>query len=288
MERVSEVMAVQQEGRDRSALLHDVWRQAGDRGWLPGSSTRVAIQVGQAHRSQVVVDTARSLAGYLARERPVVGIEVFDSRGDEWGSLRTRDLVREDSVRIVGVALPRGVTIPSAWYESLFLVTITGVGADWAARLCGVLSAQAEVLHRLANPSDPEALWYEAHRLAASNLAVACGDEGGGWWAIGADEVAVDQALAMAAGVPSERLPCLRALARHEVPLAARVVGTLPSLQAAAAPAAGAVALAAGRHLRASGRRLREDVAGLRRNLHRVPLALKRRLAALRRRRQGA
>src|SRR5262245_6586369 len=272
----------------RSALT-ELWKDVAARGWCPPSGSRILVQVAGAHRGARVVETARSLVAFLVADCGASTIEVTGGcLGDGWAPARIRDLAAEASFAVAGVALPRGVIVPSAWFQDLHVVTIAGVGPDRRARMAGVLGAQAEVLTSFGNPRDPEALTFEAHRLAASDLAIACGDERGGWWVAGSDDVGVDLALAEAAGASPKDMPWLRSLARHEVLPNVRVDGSLPTLRSSIAPWPPAAALVVARSGRAVARGLIEDARALRRNLGKVPHALARRLAAVRRRGRAA
>lgn len=283
------VLAVRRGGRERADALRALWREVIERGWIPAGVSHVAIRVSSAERSALAVETARALVACLVVSRPGARIDILDA-GDlgEWAALRVRDLATEPAFRVVGIALPRGVAVPAAWFEPGLLVTIAGVGPDRDARITGALHAQAEVLAALGNPRDLEALVYEAHHLGGSDVSVDCGEQDGDWWAASPSDIAVDQAVAQAAGIDPERMPWLRALARHEIAPAIDVQGELPTLRAVPGSAAVARMRAIGRSAARSVRRLRGDAAALHRNLHKIPHAFARRFAALRRRWQAA
>ncbi len=250
--------------------LSALWPEADRRGWLHAEGRPVVIQVARSHRTPAVTETARTLAGLLAERS--AGCRI--------------DPPLDRAFRVVGVALPRGVAVPASWFEPIFLVTVCGVGPDAVGRLAGPLAAQAEPLAAL-DPRAPFAdLVYEAHRLGASDLVVACGE---GWCALGPSDVALEQALAAAAGVAWEELPYLLAIARHEiVPAPAAVTGELPDLRECLGAAWRARIAAAAAAVRGTTRNLADDVAALRRNLGRVPHAIRRRLPARARRRRAA
>jgi len=262
--RMSAVLATSRGG------LGALWPEADRRGWLHAEGRPVVIQVARRHRTPAVTETARALAGLLAERS--TGCRI--------------DPPLDQAFRVVGVALPRGVAVPASWFEPMFLVTVFGVGPDAFGRLAGPLAAQAEPLAAL-DPRAPFAdLVYEAHRLGASDLVVACGE---GWCALGPSDVALEQALAAAAGVAWEALPYLRTIARHEiVPAPAAVTGELPDLRACLGAAWRARVAAAAATVRGKARGVADDVAALQRNLGRVPHAVRRRLPALARRRRAA
>src|SRR5262249_4640707 len=186
----------------------------------------------------------------------------------------------------IGVRGPRGagVRVPELGFEPFFLVTVAAVHPDRRWRIGGVLQAQAEVLTSL-NPGAPAGLLLaEAHRLGASDLAIACGVQGtrGDWWIVGPSDVLVEGAVARAAGLDPRELPGVRAIARHEVLASWEAEQDAPDLRGVASGALAAAMLAAGERSAAAGRRTVEDVGLAARNLRKVPQALRRRLAARR------
>lgn len=250
--------------------LTALWPEAARRGWLQANGRAVVIQVGRRHRTAAVTETARMLAGVLAERSAGARI----------------DPPHDGTVRVVGVAMPRGVTVPKLWFEPVFLVTVCGVGPDGFGRLAGPLVAQSEALAALNPHASPPALVYEAHRLAASDLVVACGE---GWCALATSDVALEQALAGAAGIAWEELPYLRTIARHELlPPPGRLAGELPDLRRHLGPAWRAQLAAVAAAVRGTARGIAEDVVAVRRNLGRIPHAVRRRLPARLRRRRAA
>ena len=217
------VLGFQGGSGDRQGLLDRMWGRVAAAGWVPDHAARVVIVVGQGHRGPLITATARSLARFLTVSRPGITVETVElEAGEESCSGRRLEFGPEGAVRIRGVAMSRGVRIPSFWFESVFLVTICGVGPDPLFRLGAVLQAQSEILHLLGNRGRPAALAYEAHRLGGSDLAVACGSvdrrrpDSEAWWVLGPRDVDVERAVAAAAGVEAEDLPLLREIARHE------------------------------------------------------------------------
>jgi hypothetical protein len=268
-------------------VLSSLWQRVAELGWLPVATPRIVIQIGQAWRSPIVEETARSLIEFLGNHVDVA-IDVLDAAaaGDRWGRARVRNVAAEDTLDLSADAMRGALTVPRLWFESFSLVTITGAGPSAASRISCVLDAQADPLRRLGNPPVREALIYEAHRLAGSDLAVACGHVGKDdpasrrWWAVSASDVAVDQAVASEAGIEQPDVRDVRALARHElVAPPPEMLGNLPRLRGHAAPpwqmrvAAVRTTALACRHV------LSHDLAMLRSNLHRVPGFLRRRRA---------
>ncbi|HLK10811.1 MAG TPA: hypothetical protein VKW76_05485 [Candidatus Binatia bacterium] len=250
--------------------LAELLQEADRRGWLRTEGRAAVIQVARRHRTAAVIETARALAGFLAERSPGCRI----------------DPPAERTLRVAGVAMSRGVAVPALWFEPIFLVTVCGVGADGFGRLAGPLAAQAEALAALDGRAGAADCVYEAHRLAASDLVVACGE---GWCALSPSDVALEQALAAAAGLAWARVPYFRALVRHELVAEPEPVGgELPDLRACVGSAWRARLAAAAAAARATARGVADDAAAFRRNLRRIPHAVRRRLPALSRRRSAA
>jgi hypothetical protein len=234
-----------------------------------------------------VTETVRSLIAFLTARDTDVMIEVLDlsAHDNEWESLPVRRIVPEDALCISGLALPQALRIPALWFESYFMVTITEPCPYSAGRLSGVLDAQAEPLRYLGNPQIPEALVYEAHRLAPSDLSVSCGYADWGdstserWWAVSLNDVAVDQIVARAAGVEPNTLPNICAIARHEVfALAPELYGSLPNLCGYASPAWRARISAVRSKVSTFWHTTAHDLSMLHHNIHRIPQFVRRRL----------
>lgn len=281
------VLAWAEEPLPRAGALRALWRRIADLGWLEPRPSHVVIQVTRRRRSPVVGETALSLVDFLRDRLPGSRLEVIDPGGGmdtmqiERG--RVRRLADEGVLAVAAVALPGEVTVPELWFESCFLVTVAEVGPDEAGGFAAILDAQADPLRELGNPPIDAALLYEAHRLSASDLAVACGGGEQGapvWWIAGSSDIAVDRAIAAAAGLDAQEVFSLRALARHEVlPPPPRVMGTLPRLARPATYASRVLTRALAARVRAARHMLAHDLAMLRANLNRVPGFVRRRLA---------
>lgn len=259
--------------------LSALWPRVDTLGWLPDKQVPVLIQVGQAHRSPIVVETARSLAGFLA-DRLQGRVTVVDPRDnvDAW-QLPFSDSFGAPSLQLAGIVASDPLTVPRFWFIPHFLVTVTGAGPKPASRISAVLDAQAEMLRYLGN-NQFEALTYEAHRLAASDLAVVCGRaDRAKWWVVGPDDVAVERVVARAAGIDPDKLPWLRVLASHELldPMP-DVLGSLPVLRGFAAWRWPATVYGHGSRVTAALRCVARDLRRARRNVRKVPGFLIRRL----------
>lgn len=282
-------------GWEKSAKLQqevcrDLWRQVEDLGWLRGLAPRLVIQIGQTGRSAIVLETARSFVTFLAERVPDIVLAVLDpaAQRSDWGSVPVRDVAVEDTVCIAGVTAPDGLVIPALWFESYFLVTIAAVGTPFFGRLSSVLEAQAEPLRRLCNPHPLERLIYEAHRLAQSDLVVACGyahqhhPTSACWWMVSPSDIAVEQVVAGAAGIAPEAHPSLRAIARHEVCTPTpQLCGHLPLLYGYAPPVWQARLHAMWLQMHAWWHVVVHDLRMLRRNVPRLPHIMYRRLVRL-------
>ena len=173
-------------------------------------------------------------------------------------------------------------------------MSVTQLGADIRYRRQG--SAQGisvgsqplpfhaqQVFGALGNAQAPRDLVWEAHRLGASDLCVACGSAartGVAWWVASPSDVALDQAIAAAAGLDTTELPALAALARHEVlPSPPEVRGSLPPLSRYVGAAWRSRMHTAAADVRAFGASAIHDIRMLRRNLGKIPGFVRRRLA---------
>jgi hypothetical protein len=267
------VVVCRTEGAEgRRAALGALWRELETPGWRAGEGP-IVIQVSPLGDVALALETARSLAAFLEARGCRVELD-----GDETAA--------QEPLRIAGLTPPGELVVPRRWFEPHLLVTVAAVVPSAAGRVAGVLAAQAEVLRGLGNPHAEGDLVYEAHRLAASDLAIACGHADAddpaspAWWLAGTSDVAVERAVASAAGLSPDALPSLRVLARHEVlPEAAAVRGTLPVLHGVLAPAWRSRGAAAAARLRASRAALTRDARMLRRNLYKIPGFVRRRLA---------
>lgn len=284
------------DAREPQERLEAFWSRLENEGWLGfrGPHNRVVLQIARAGRSAAVVAMGRSLAARIARLVPGIVVEIVDAMGSakDWGSLRVRRIAQEESFRVAGVAVTQGVRIPALWLESYALVTVTGVSPSTTSRVASVLEAQAEPLFELGNTGAAAALVYEAHRLAASDLAVVCCESDGTMpraCAASPDDVALEHAVLTAAGVVAIDAPHVRELLRHEIaPPAPHVDGTLPALRAFAMPRRTAERAALGARVRASGHALAHDMRNLQGNLHKIPAFVRRRVQTWRSQRSAS
>jgi hypothetical protein len=279
------LLTLEQDGQDRVARLRDLGGRMRDLGWLDGAVTRAVLHIGSSGRSPLAVETAGAVAAALRAYVPDAHLEILDlaEPATERYGLPAITLDRDDTVVVRG---PRGVAVhvPRLWFEPFFLVTVATVHPDRRWRIGGILPAQAEILARL-NPGAPAGvLLAEAHRLGASDLAIACGTHPvtGDWWIASPSDVLVEGAVARAAGLDPRELPGIRAIARHELLASWEAEQTAPDLRGVATGAVAAAILAAQERSAAAGRRTFEDVGLVTRNLRKVPQALRRRLAARR------
>lgn len=274
-------------------LLSELWEQIEELGWFDHEAPRALVQIGQGCRSSLALETVRSLASFLRERVPQVPVHVVDAaaRAGDWDGFELYDLATNEALCIAAVAAKRGLRVPTLWLESSFLITVAGAHPDPATRLAAVLDAQADPLRILGNHYTPEVLTYEAHRLAASNLSIACGFANWGdpaserWWAASPNDVAVDQVIATMAGADYLELPLLRSLTRHETfATRAELRGSLPFLTAYLAPIWATRAAAACSRLRAFGHGVGDDLVTARRTVRKMPDFIRRRLAARKRR----
>ena len=277
------LMVLEQGGQARATRLRDLVGRIAAFGWLDGATSRAVVHVGSCGRSGLAVETARALAAALRERAPGRRIDAVDAAASrsEWNGFGRLSIDRADAVVVRG---PRGVAlhVPKLWFEPFFLITVAAVRPDRRWRIGGVLQAQAEILGDL-NPGAPTGLLLsEAHRLGASDLAVACGTHAGtgDWWVASPSDVLAEGAVARAAGIDPRDLPGVRTIARHELVASWEAVHTSPDLRGVAAGSFGATVLAAREQGIAAGRRTIEDVGLIARNLRKVPQALRRRLSA--------
>ena len=271
------LLIASQGGQPVSAALHDTVEQIAALGWLNvGACARTLLHVAARGRSPLVEETARALAAHLRGRVAVDQAAVLDlaDSTNEWEGLPRLALSPGAAVSVRG---RRGIAVkvPPQYFESWFVITVATVHADPRWRVSGVLAAQAEVLEHL-DPGAPRAqLLVEAHRLAASDLAVACGTTGEGeaWWAFSPSDLLVESAIAGAAGIAPRDLPSIRAIAQHELVDG----GELPGVDAGPMLAE---MLAVREQGRAAVWRAREDLHRIMRTLRKVPHALRRRIAA--------
>jgi exopolysaccharide biosynthesis WecB/TagA/CpsF family protein len=274
-------------GGGRSTSLEALLEDAGAAGWLPRGD-RIVVQLAGRVRSADLVDCARSLVGFLRQRLPKARIDVLDPTGDadEWRAFGARRIEAGRGLGVRGIAVPE-LRVPELWFQSYSMVTVVAPHPSPAARMAGALEAQAGALHDLGNAHDGAALAYEAHRLAASDLVIACGRTRFGdcasepWWAVSPSDVLLDHAVAGAAGITPSRLPSVQAVARQErlpeLPVAAP---RLPRLTGYAAPPL-VVALTRFRaRLSAAAHGLGRDARMAVHNAGKIPGYVRRRLAS--------
>jgi hypothetical protein len=277
------LLTVAQEGAPRGATVRNVLAQAASLGWLDGATGRAVLHVGAIGRMTLAVETAQALAALLRERAPSLRLEILDPAedGGEWNGFPRLAVDRHETVQVQG---PRGITVrvPLLWFESFFLVTVASVHPDRRWRIAGVLQAQAEILAYLNPGMASGVLLAEAHRLGASDLAIACGSHptDGDWWVASPNDVLVEGSVARAAGIDPRHLPSIRTIARHELLESWEATMAGPELSDLARGAAAASVLAAREHGATAVRRTLEDARLISRNLRKVPQALRRRLAA--------
>lgn len=274
-------------GEGRSASLESLLENAGGAGWLPRGD-RIVVQVAGRGRSADLVACAQVLVRFLRQRLPKARIDVLDLSGgpNDWRALGARRIEAGRGLGVRGIAVPE-LRVPELWFQSYSLVTVMTPQPSPAARLAGALDAQAEALRAVGNRHDGAALAYEAHRLAASDLVIACGRARFGdaaaapWWAISPSDVMLDQVVARAAGIAPWRLPSVRAVARQErLPECAAPVPHLPALTGYAAPAFVVALARSAARLTAGVRELTRDARMARRNVGKIPGFVRRRLAS--------
>jgi hypothetical protein len=236
---------------------------------LPAESDVVVVQAGPAGAPAIVARTADAIVAAAARRWPQARVLRAPAAGE--------------TVRLGSPVLPGGVRVPASWLGSFTSITVSGVVADAGLRMAAVLAAQAGPL-LAANPGAPStALAYEAHRLGASDLCIACGNhpDGRAWWLAGSD-LALETALAAAAGIDPRRLPAIAFLLRHETVTLAPVTvpAVVPSLAGQIAPAWRARLAGVRAAARAGANRLSEDARLAVANIYRTPEFLRRRLSS--------
>lgn len=259
------------------------WNRLTEIGFLP-EHPRLVVQVGSGRPSRLTWETLHDLARHYARHRPETRVQVLAPPWApvDWSALAAEPIATDEVVVVEGLAAAE-LAVPRLWFESFALITLVEPRPDARRSLHAVLAAQAEPLRRAGNRHPAGALAIEAHRLAPSDLAVACGRHAGdaAWWAASASDVSVECALAAACGLAPDGMPALRALARYEVLRPGDVLGRpLPRTGLPLAARLLPPLVGAGERVWSGAVRLARDARAVRRNLHRVPHALRRRLAA--------
>jgi len=225
---------------------------------------RVVIQACRVAASPVTAETAGRLAGRLGERYPGLEIEVAVDAPGALVPGAPRGPEAAPPVRLASPVDPDGVVVPSFWLERLQLLTVAPACLDSLCRITAILGAQASVLERL-NPSMPRlALVFEAHRLAASDIGIVCGTAGDPatpWWLVGRDDVALEAAVAEAAGLVPWTLPQLRALGvTGPEGITDEMDGVMPALAGLAGARWKSTAYGVGTTLHAASRHARRDV----------------------------
>jgi hypothetical protein len=287
----TKLLTVAQQGAPRAAVLRDLLTQAAALGWLDAPAGRAVLHVGTSGRSLLAAETAQAVAATLRDRVPSLRLEVLDPAEalGEWNGVPRLVVDREETVQVQG---PRGIVVrvPCFWFDSFFLVTVAAVHPDRRWRIAGVLQAQAELLAYLNPGMAGSVLLAEAHRLGASDLAIACGSHpaDGDWWVASPNDVLVDGSVARAAGIDPRELPSIRTIARHELVESWEATAPAAELSDIAHGAAAARVLEAREQGVIAVRRTLEDARLVTRNLRKVPQALRRRLAARSGKRESA
>jgi hypothetical protein len=259
-----------------------LWERIAELGWLP-DSRRYVLQVAHRGRSSVAAESARSLVRFLCEHRPNARVEVLHPEGHpvEWAGLPVSAIGDGEAIVLTGVAASE-LAVPSLWFEAYTLVTVAEPIPCRRSRLACVLDAQAEPLQRLGNRYAAAVLAYEAHRLAPSDLVVACGNAAGErWWSVGPSDVAVESVVGSAAGTVEHRLPLVRAIGCHERLPSAQCLGeALPALAGRLASPWSVYGNAAFERCAGTARGVARDAAAIRRNLGKIPGFVRRRLAS--------
>lgn len=284
--------------QSHDAALVALWDRLEREGWFQALSEprRVVIQVGQANRSEALLHTVRSLATRIASVNARVEIVDPTASADCWTGWPVRHLETEDTVRVSAIAVPHGLVVPRLWFESFALVTVGTVSPSATSRVASIMEAQADPLIQLGNRSVPRAMVYEAHRLAASDLAVVCcsaekppGASDRTYWAASTSDTALEQVILRAAGIESTTAPHFRELLRHELaPPPPQVEGALPGLQHMVAPTWLVQRATMRSNIQSTSQMLSQDMRNLQGNLHKIPAFLRRRVATWRAQRNSA
>jgi hypothetical protein len=202
--------------------LAEWWSVLDADGLLP-KAPRIVLHVPSCLRTSQVVATMQSLIAFLRRGSNATEISVVapDLDADACGGLAIVSLP-DDRVAIVdSPRLFPGTPVADLWFEPIFSITLTGVASDPRYGLAGALVAQSELLKGVRG-LDLDRI-FEAHRLLAADLTIACGTKASSadtahdrWWAASTSDVALDTAIARAADIVPATLPVLMHLTRHE------------------------------------------------------------------------
>jgi len=229
----------------------------------------------------MVEETARSLVAFLQMKGSPVAVIDPSGNQDRWPDVSWIDLAKTDRLRIDAACLRGGAMVPMLWLEDFQLISITGAGPDQRYGVAAILATQADLLG--ASSFDDLASIYEAHRLLAADLNIACGTKWAdvptseSWWAASSDDVSLEYAIATAAGVRPEVLPQLRYLARHEIMRSIKTSRESWTLEGHAVEPLTVRATRMRMRLHRLAHMLREDVGLAAANLHRIPQFIERR-----------
>lgn len=291
----ADVLVHTERGPASEADLTVLWDEIMRRSWLDFTHGPVIVRPGCRWFSPLVEQTTLSLVKYLNQRVPqaeVLYIDVASAQKAELPGLPDCEKTQggdELDLRVLGCCLQDGVSLAEAWLSPFSLVTVSGAGPDSSLGFSSVLRAQAEMI--ALPPNRARALQleciYEAHRLVRSDMAVVCGPisrrnaKKGVFWAVSNSDVALEVAVAQAAGLVAERLPHLRYLARHKVIEwdDAPVGGDLPRLTGYAAPVLIVWCTRAAWALICSVGMLSDDLQRLWQNRHRILSGIRSRFA---------
>lgn len=264
---------------ERDGTPTDLVAAVAARGWLPVGPS-VVLQVGRSATEQVL-DTVEAVGCALRAAGATVRVGGPGGRRDPAMAAGGPAALAVSAIGVAELAVPRW------WFEDVTLVTVAAPCVCPRLGLAAVLEAQAAVLELLGNRAPGAVLAYEAHRLARSDLAIACGRGANGerWWVAGPSDVAVEQVVAAAAGMRAVDLPALAAIARHEVLPRPDTGGReLPPLGVRVPPRWLLWGRGARERGAAAARELARDAGTVWRNLGKVPAFVRRTLASRARR----
>lgn len=244
---------------------------------------RVVVHVARSARGEIVVETARALITFL-RRAGVVTVDVIDPGGRvaDWPNVGWIDLAATERLRVDAACVRGGAMVPTLWLDDFYFVTVTGIAPDPRYGLSGILAAQAALLPE--SGIDDLGVIFEAHRLLAADLNIACGTRIAGspasetWWAASRDDVRLECAIAAAAGASPMTLPHLHYLSRHEVmPTSSGLMERHIALENHVASVEAVRAARTRAAITRVARMIREDIGLAAANLHRIPQFIERR-----------
>jgi len=211
-------------------------------GWLPRAGSALVVRL-DAEWSEIAKRVADAIVafctglGYVqvllwTKDKPLPFGYAGSSASD---SLALSDF------RLLSACMPHGVPARMLWLAPFDLVTVTTPRPDRQCGLSAILAAQARML------ADDRAwrleLIAEAHRLIRPDVGVVCGplpsssEPVRAFCALSNDDIALECAVARAAGVHPLRLPHLRFLStQHVISFDSKTIGELPALNSLVAP----------------------------------------------------